>query len=134
MRAKIVKSLVSDKKYVAIQGRDTPDGMHLQGEGPEGNRPYGVACTFSAPPEFMHWLEEQAHTLSSLAGTDNTYVPMRARLMANGAVRIQVEGTPLNRPYGACLIVNKPPAVLSDWIAKAMEENEQDQPICSLPL
>jgi hypothetical protein len=124
MGAKIVKSLVTDKKYVAVQGRDTADGIHLQGEGPEGNRPYGVACTFSAPPEFMEWLQQQAHTLPSLAGTSSAYVPMRARLMANGAVRIQVEGIPLNRSYGACLVVKEPPTVLSDWIAKAMREED----------
>jgi len=125
MSAKIVKSLVSDKRYIAVQGRDTSEGMHLQGRGPEGNRPYGVAWTLSAPPEFMEWLEDQAHTLPSLAGTGSAYVPMRARLMVNGAVRIQIQGTPLNRPYGACLVVGEPPTVLADWIAKAMKEEEE---------
>jgi len=101
----VTKSFVTDKPYVEIQGRMRDGTLHIQGRGSEVNRQYGVAVNVQAPKQLADWLDQQSHTLFSLAGTVARYVPMQARIKG-GRIHVQVAGTPLNRGYGAAFDVD----------------------------
>jgi len=86
-------------QYTPIQGRIRDGKLHIQGQGTEVNRPYGVAVEVEVPAKLAKWLGEQGHILPSLVeGSSTKYVPMQARVK-DGRVHVQVAGTPgLNRP------------------------------------
>ena len=100
------------KDYARIQGRVTNADhntaiLHLQGRGPEGNRPYGFAVNVAVSSEVGEWLKYQAHPLPSIADSSQRYVPMQARYDADmGGVRFQVPGTVYNRAYGAAFVLS----------------------------
>lgn len=106
--------------YVALQARANGlNSLHIQGSGPEVNRSYGVAVDVAAPEELVEWLRQQPHTLRSLAGSDQIYVPIQARPAAEGKVHVQVQGTsPLNRSYGAAFNVESPE--LYEFVSRAL--------------
>jgi len=94
--------------YVQLQARLYPEGLHVQGQGTEVNRGYGVAETFPISPDLRDYLAkvEQAEAeLPSLAGTGKRYFRLQAVLNRKDNqvfVHFQVafrEG--YNRHYGA---------------------------------
>jgi len=108
----IVESLAgTGRRYVQLQARLYPKGLHVQGEGNEVNRSYGVAETFPINPELRAYLEkvEAEAGLSSLAGTGKKYFPLQAVLnRAEGQMFIHFQvpfKEAYNREYGAAFDV-----------------------------
>lgn len=107
-------------EYIPLQVRVKNGRMHIQIQGPEGNRGYGFATDVAVPePPFQTWLNGQPAPKKSLAHTGAKYVQAQARNYDNGAVHIQISGASLNRPYGATL--NARSAALRDYIQMAVQ-------------
>ena len=90
--------------YVKLQG-SLRDGytLHVQGNGPEVNRKYGVAADIVVTKELYNWLQTiPTGCCTSLCSVSNKkYFFLQARVV-NGKVHFQVPWTPgYNRSYGA---------------------------------
>lgn len=121
----IVTSLASDKPYVEIKGReDGAQGLHIQGVGPEVNRPYGVAVDVGVPANLAEWVRNQPHTTKS-ESSPKKYVVMQASLREEDTIHVQVKGSSLNRPYGA--VFEFVSSELADFISASHKENEEDE-------
>ncbi len=84
--------------------------MHIQGEGTEVNRSYGIVMdtrTKKLDLDTRTWLHEMQKlaSLRSLADTDQKYFSCQARILVDKC-HIQISGATHNRPYGAALDVN----------------------------
>ncbi len=101
------KSLATGSEtYVKLQGSIREDGLlHIQGRGPEVNRPYGVATDqdldtdLCLGTEVTKWLKNLPTDLHSLV-SDRKYFPILGRDKTN-YFHIQIPGPALNRDYGA---------------------------------
>lgn len=99
----LVSMAGTGKAYTALQARRRGDVLHVQGEGCEANRCYGVA--FDIPKEQLgnglwEWMRSLKTSLTSLAGTGRTYFRLQAR-QRDDQLHFQVEGMEFNRCYGA---------------------------------
>lgn len=119
------------KQYLALQARVYgnneyhPRHLHVQGEGDEGNRYYGVAQDLDLEPETLEWFGKLPHTLDSLAKTGAKYAPLQARLDGD-EVRFQVAGPELNRWYGAAFRVPVGDARdLAEWLGYESDEEAE---------
>ena len=101
------KSLATgNKTYVKLQGAIRDDGkLHIQGEGENVNRNYGVATDKDIDIneclgcEAVEWLKALGTGKKSVV-SDRKYFPLLGR-NRQGCFHIQISGTQLNRPYGA---------------------------------
>ena len=118
----ITKSLATDRNYVVFQASLRDYSLHIQGEGIEVNRPYGVAENFSIEtPEYFQALNPIA---LSLAGTKKEY--FRLQGVVNGeTVHFQIKDGEDNREYGKVLDipVSKIPNV-AEFIRKELSQYE----------
>jgi hypothetical protein len=102
--------------YGRLQVRYTGNSLNIQGEGPEINRPYGVAVPVALDGEINAWAKSQfsadskSPSVDSLAtGTEQRYFKAEARRDAGDTIRLHLFGASLNRSYGACLTVSGTP-------------------------
>jgi len=109
----IAESLAgTGRRYVQLQARMYPQGLHVQGKGVNVNRDYGVAVTFPIHSELRNYLykvEDASARLDSLAGTGKKYFYLQAVLNRrdnNLLIHFQVPfAESYNRDYGAAFDV-----------------------------
>jgi len=104
-RGAVNKSLAGTSQvYVSLQGSIRVGCLHIQGAGPEVNRPYGLAIDIPAsvlPEGLWDWLRELNAPLNSLYSVSGVcYFPMQARPKGDN-LHFQVLGAEFNRSYGA---------------------------------
>jgi len=93
----ITKSLATDRNYVVFQASLRNNSLHIQGEGVEVNRPYGVAENFQI--EDPKYFQDLTPVALSLAGTKKEY--FRLQGVVNGdTVHFQIKNGQDNRDYG----------------------------------
>jgi len=123
--AEKVKSLAgTGVKYVRIQGRIKGGLLHIQGEGVEINRHYGVAVNITVTDDVAGWITQQKHTLSSLVESSAKYVPLQAKIASSNlpVVHVQGAGSEFNREYGIAFDVISDE--LYDFVKEELDKNE----------
>ena len=101
------KSFASSKNdYTVVQGRMKKGKLHIQGNGEEVNRSYGVAVDFPVMSDLAEWFDTCLyHSYPSLAGTEAMYFTLQYAIR-DGNIHFQVAGNEnFNRQYGAAFNV-----------------------------
>jgi hypothetical protein len=103
-----VKSLATDKSYVAAQARVKRNGsLHIQAQGSAINRDYGVSATIEIPGDLAEWFRSQERPLNSMACSGKSYTAIQMRYDDElECINVQVKGTPSNRGYGAAFKIH----------------------------